>query len=147
MDLINLPEYISDPKAYAKWLKGRAHAHAKRDSGRGILGADELAYRAAIHRAVIESQGRDYYTGEMLDWHLCGTYNNAESKVGRHQYKAKYNLMPTVDHYEASSTVASFKICAWRTNDSKHDMSQEAFIDLCRKVTAHADSLNERLLV
>jgi hypothetical protein len=88
---------------------------------------------------VLASGGRDFYTGEMLDWKLCGTYNNAESKAGRHGYKARFNMMPTVDHHEASAKVASFKICAWRTNDSKHDLTQEAFIELCRKVVAHAD--------
>lgn len=141
MVVTNLPDFIQDPSAYMRWLKGRARAHAKRDRGRNILDADEKAYREAIHHAVIESEGRDFYTGEMLDWHLCGTYDNAESKLGRHHYKAKFNLMPTVDHHEASSKVASFKICAWRTNDSKHDLSQGAFIDLCRKVAAYADRM------
>lgn len=141
MILTNLPDFIHDPKAYARWLKGRARAHVKRDRARDILSADERTYREAIHQAVIESHGRDYYTDEMLDWNLCVTYNNAESRLGRHHYKAKFDLMPTVDHHEASSKVACFKICAWRTNDSKHALSQDAFIDLCRKVAAHADRI------
>lgn len=140
MLLTDLPSFILDAKAYKKWLIGRARAHVKRDRARHIEQANETTYRTAIHAAVLASQGRDCYTGEMLDWHLCGTYDNAESKLGRHAYKARFNLMPTVDHHEAAATVASFKICAWRTNDSKHDLTQEAFIELCRKVVAHADT-------
>lgn len=136
----DLPAFIPDPAAYARWLNGRALAHVKRDKARGHTQATPAAYRAAIHQAVLESEGRDFYTGEPLRWDLCSTYNNAESKAGRHGYKATFNLMPTVDHHEASATVASFKICAWRTNDSKHDLSQSDFIELCRKVVAHADA-------
>jgi hypothetical protein len=139
MTMKELPDYIPDPKAYARWLNGRALAHVKRDKARGHTQATPAAYRVAIHQAVLDSGGRDFYTGEMLDWKLCGTYNNELSKAGRHGYKAGFNMMPTVDHHEASATVASFKICAWRTNDSKHDLSQEAFLDLCRRVVAYAD--------
>jgi len=139
MRLTDLPAFIPDAKAYEKWLKGRAAAHVKRDRRRGIEQVNELAYRDAIHAAVLASEGRDCYTGEELRWDLCGTYDNAASKAGRHGYKAQFNLMPSVDHHDAAATVASFKICAWRTNDSKHDLTEKDFIDLCRKIVAHAD--------
>lgn len=124
-------------EAYERWLKRKAAAHVKRDRGRGhnCTGA---AYREAIHAAVILSQGMDAYTGEKLDWHLISTYKNEESESGRHAYKAGFALLPTIDHVTAEALEASFKICGWRTNDAKHDMSMEVFVELCSKVLKHA---------
>lgn len=136
-----MPPFLQDvvtPEAYERWLKRKAAAHVKRDRGRGhnCTGA---AYREAIHTAVLLSDGKDAYTGEKLDWHQISTYKNEESKNGRHAYKAGFALLPTVDHVTAGSTVAIFKICSWRTNDAKNDMSMEVFIELCSKVLKHAD--------
>jgi len=72
-----------------------------------------------------------------LNWSLISTYDNAASKHGRHQYKAGFALLPTVDHVEASSKKASFKLCAWRTNDAKNDLSHPDFVALCRRVLEH----------
>jgi hypothetical protein len=113
-------------------------AHVKRDRKRGLSTVGGALYRDAIHGAVLRSQGVDAYTGEALDWHLISQYNNDDSKEGRHHYKAGFALLPTVDHVEASSSSASFLICAWRTNDAKNDLSQAGFIDLCKKVIIHA---------
>ncbi|CAB3643595.1 hypothetical protein LMG24076_00410 [Trinickia soli] len=74
----------------------------------------------------------------MLDWTLISKYTNAESQEGRHQYKAGFALLPTVDHVEASASSAAFKVCAWRTNDAKNDLSVEGFIALCERVLIHA---------
>lgn len=130
-------EGIVTPEAYERWLKRKAAAHVKRDRGRGhqCTGA---AYREAIHAAVILSQGKDAYTGEKLHWHLVSTYKNEESKSGCHAYKAGFALLPTLDHVTAEATEASFKICGWRTNDAKNDMSMESFIELCGKILKHA---------
>jgi hypothetical protein len=84
------------------------------------------------------SVGRDAYTGEELDWKLLSTYKNEDSKTGKHGYKAGFALLPTVDHVTAGATEASFRICGWRTNDAKNDLSHEAFVELCTKVLAHA---------
>jgi hypothetical protein len=128
---------IVSPEAYDRWLKRKAAAHLKRDKNRGhqCTGA---AYREAIHAAVVLSEGMDAYTGEKLEWHLISKYKNEESKRGRHTYKATFALLPTVDHVTAEATEASFKICAWRTNDAKHDMPIDTFQDLCKKVLEHA---------
>ncbi len=135
-----LPAFLDgvvSAEAYERWLKRKAAAHVKRDRGRGhqCTGA---AYREAIHAAVILSGGKDAYTGEKLDWRLISTYKNDESESGRHAYKAGFALLPTLDHVTAEATEASFKICGWRTNDAKNDMSTEAFIELCKKVLQHA---------
>lgn len=81
---------------------------------------------------------RDAYTGEELDWSLISQYDNDLSKEGRHHYKAGFALLPTVDHLTASASSASFRICAWRTNDAKNDMSTETFVGLCATVLIQA---------
>src|SRR5690606_25390272 len=97
--------------------------------------------KEAIHGAVLLSAGRDAYTGEELRWDLISTYNNEDSRKGRHAYKAGFALLPTVDHLSASATEASFRICSWRTNDAKNDLSVDAFVRLCKKVLAQAGYL------
>ena len=108
----------------------------KRDRSRGHI-CTISAYKDAIHSAVVSSAGKDAYTGEQLSWDLISTYDNDSSKAGKHLYKAGFALLPTVDHVEASSKSASFKVCAWRTNDSKNDLSHTDFIDLCKRVLEH----------
>jgi hypothetical protein len=139
-DRIELPAFLEgkvERALYVRWLGAKAQAHARRDFGRGHIEATRTNYRRLIHAAVVESEGLDFYTGEMLDWHLIGTYRNEASTNGKHAYKKTLNLLPTLDHHEAAATVAVFKICAWRTNDSKHDLSTADFIELSRRVLEH----------
>ena len=120
---------------YERWLVRKAAAHVKRDRKRDRE-CTPAAYREAIHAAVLLSGGTDAYTGEALNWRLISTYKNEDSKAGRHAYKAGFAMLPTVDHVAAAATEASFKICGWRTNDAKNDMTIEEFVELCRKVVA-----------
>ncbi len=124
--------------AYERWLTRKAAAHVKRDRKRGQSGVTQSLYKEAIHAAVILSQGKDAYTGETLDWQLISKYNNDESRIGRHGYKSGFALLPTVDHVNAGATEASFRICSWRTNDAKNDLSVDDFLSLCEKVLIHA---------
>lgn len=136
----SLPVFLESTltrEAYERWLRRKAAAHAKRDRNRGHV-CSYAAYRDAIHAAVVRSDGRDEYTGERLDWNLISTYDNEASKLGRHGYKARFALLPTVDHLVADATSASFRICGWRTNDAKHDLTFESFVSLCRAVLEHA---------
>lgn len=80
-----------------------------------------------------DSAGMDFYTGEALDWLLISKYNNNESKKGGRQYKAKFSLLPTVDHVNDGLGLPDFKICSWRFNDAKNDLSLQEFIELCKK--------------
>src|SRR4051812_18872657 len=114
---------------YDRWLRRKAAAHVKRDRKRGH-NCTISDYKNLIHQAVIHSAGKDDYTGEQLDWHLISKYTNEASKQGRHAYKAEFAMLPTVDHVRAEATTASFKICAWRTNDAKSDLSMDAFLNL-----------------
>lgn len=126
------------PEAYERWLGRKAAAHVKRDRERGQSQVTQALYKEAIHAAVVVSGGRDAYTGEELDWKLISTYKNEDSKAGKHAYKSTFALLPTVDHVSAGATEASFRICGWRTNDAKNDLSHEAFVALCVKVLEHA---------
>ncbi len=126
------------PEAYERWLDRKAVAHVQRDRKRGHAAATRALYKEAIHAAVILSEGRDAYTGEPLDWTLISTYKNEESKAGRHSYKAGFALLPTVDHVSAGATEASFRICSWRVNAAKNDLSLESLIELCQKILEHA---------
>jgi|SRR5579872_6941985 len=136
----SLPPFLEgmvDSEAYEKWLARKVVAHVDRDRGRGNSSATRATYKEAIHAAVLLSNGRDAYTGEQLDWQLISKYNNEESKAGRHAFKSGFALLPTVDHITPGGTEASFRICGWRTNDAKNDLSLEHFIDLCAKILTH----------
>ena len=136
----SMPEFLEgkvEPAAYERWLHRKAAAHMKRDRKRGRACTGAI-YREAIHAAVVLSAGKDAYTGEALHWHLISTYKNEDSKEGRHAYKATFALLPTVDHVTAEATEASFRVCAWRTNDAKSDLSMESFLELCQRALTHA---------
>jgi hypothetical protein len=132
-----LLEHTSD-SVYRRWLERKARAHARRDKKRGWGELTVAQYKAAIHAAVIASGGRDAYTGEPLDWSLLSTYCNEDSKEGRAVYKARFALLPTVDHFDVGAHGEGFRICGWRTNDAKHDLTYPDFVALCKKVLEHA---------
>lgn len=137
MRLFELPPFLDgviNRAAYVRWLQRKAAAHVRRDRKRGNNTASVSEYKRAIHNAVCASGGKDAYTGEQLDWHLISTYDNDESKQGRRGYKARFALLPTVDHVGDGTGPVDFKICAWRTNDAKGDLSLGEFVALCEKV-------------
>jgi hypothetical protein len=138
-----MPDFVSvvARDIYEKWLHGRAIAHVKRDKKRGNTTASNEAYKIAIHSAVVQSGGRDHYTGEPLDWSLLCKYSNSESEAQGRRYKAGFALLPSVDHVGDGLGEADFKICGWRTNDAKNDLAHDEFVALCRRVVAHFDRL------
>lgn len=136
-----LPEFLVGtvtPEQYGRWLERKAAAHVRRDRKRDFGGAVGAAYRDAIHQAVVMSGGRDAYTGEDLRWELLSQYDNEKSKAGRSVYKASFALLPTVDHLDTSVAATSFRICAWRTNDAKNDLTHGDFLKLCERALRHA---------
>jgi hypothetical protein len=139
MRIFDLPPFLDGVvarEAYVRWLQRKAAAHIRRDRMRGNTSGSVSEYKRAIHAAVCASGGRDSYTGEDLDWGLISKYDNEESKQGRREYKARFALLPTVDHLGDGTGPADFQICAWRTNDAKGDLSLEAFVTLCERVVA-----------
>jgi len=136
---IFLDDIISQ-KVYEKWLSRKASTHVRRDRRRGNTFASITEYKSAIHAAVIQCCGRDAYTGEQLRWDLLSKYDNEQSRKGKRAYKAKFALLPSVDHVGDGSGPANFKICGWRTNDAKNDLSYEDFHSLCKKIVNHYKS-------
>ncbi len=135
-----IPQFLAgllSQETYEKWLRRKSQAHVKRDRKRGNSEATGKSYRVAIHTAVIDSQGKDAYTGENLHWNLISQYDNKSSKKGGRSYKHQFALLPTVDHVGDGMGAPDFKICSWRTNDSKNDLSLVEFIDLCKAVLQH----------
>jgi hypothetical protein len=128
-----------ETQAYSRWLARKAAAHRKRDKKRGNHSATIEAYKTAIHAAVELSGGIDAYTGRPLRWDLISAYNNEESKAGKRAYKASFGDLPTVDHVGDGLGAPNFRICGWRTNDAKHDLTYEEFVALCREVVAYHD--------
>lgn len=119
---------------YEKWLHRKAVAHAKRDRRKGNTTATNEEYKIAIHKAVHESDAKDAYTNETLNWSLLSKYDNKESKKRGREYKKEFALLPSVDHVGDGIGPAYFKICSWRTNDAKNDLPYNEFVELCKKV-------------
>lgn len=131
---------LIDQSVYERWLHRKALAHVKRDRTRGNATATNEEYKIAIHQAVCESAGKDVYTNEELDWSLLSKYDNEQSKKHGRHYKKQFALLPSVDHVGDGTGSADFKICSWRTNDAKNDMSYDEFVELCKKVVKTAKS-------
>jgi hypothetical protein len=135
-----LPTFLIDivtQDVYERWLRRKAQAHVRRDRQRGNATATGEANRTAIHAAVLESGGRDFYTGEELKWSLISQYDNDASKKDKRRYKCGFALLPTIDHVGDGMGLADFKICNWRTNDAKNDLDLHAFLILCQAVLEH----------
>lgn len=142
-----LPKFLigtTGQEAYERWLHRKAMDHVRRDRGRGNKTATNEEYKIAIHHAVNMSNGKDAYTEEDLDWTLLSKYDNEQSKKHGRNYKKQFALLPSVDHVGDGKGPANFKICAWRTNDAKNDLSLEEFIELCRKVIKTANQSIQR---
>lgn len=138
------PDFLSDiidQATYEKWLHRKAMTHVRRDRGRGNISAQNSEYKQAIHTAVIECQGFDSYTKEPLDWSLLSQYDNELSKQHGRGYKKLFALLPSIDHVGDGLGSADFRICAWRTNDSKNDLPLDEFIALCQRVVDTAKNL------
>lgn len=132
-----LPDFLStriDQLVYERWLHRKALAHVRRDRGRGNKTASNEEYKIAIHAAVCSCNGKDAYTDEPLDWSLLSKYDNEQSKTHGREYKKQFALLPSVDHVGDGTGAADFKICAWRTNDAKADLSYNEFVELCKKI-------------
>ena len=122
---------------YKHWLDRKAAAHLRRDRKRGNKSATKANYKGAIHQAVLDSQGRDAYTGELLDWTIIGKYDNDSAQADGRHYKKRFGLLPTVDHVSDGLGAADFRICSWRTNDAKNDLTLLEFLAVCKTVLEH----------
>ena len=136
-----LPDFlrgICTQPVYEKWLRRRSAAHVKRDRARRRHAIKPESYRVAIHKAVVDSGGLDFFTKEKLDWTLLSRYESSKSKQQGGAYKRSFALLPSVDHDPVDGGGFIFRICSWRTNDAKHDLTMTEFRDLCRLVLQHS---------
>jgi hypothetical protein len=90
-----------------------------------------------IHRAVLESKGKDAYTGKKLNWKLISQYDNVKSKKLGYRFKKRFSNLPTIDHETQNKKSPSFKICSWRINDLKNDLNLEELLEECQNLIAH----------
>ena len=122
---------------YSYWIATKAATHSHRDKKRGNKKVNAKQYKEAIHKAVCDGGDRDAYTGKPLKWNQILTYDNAESKKQGRKYKKKFGDLPTVDRVGDGMGAPRFRICAWRTNDCKNDLSLKELIKFCEEVLAH----------
>lgn len=128
----------SSEKIYKKWLYGKAKSLKKRDEKRYKKKKISLSfYKEKIHEAVIQSEGKDFYTNKKLDWELIGKWNNEKARNGGHEYRKKFYNLPTVDHFDPNpkkfdTQNPGFKICSLIVNDVKNDLSHKKLIRLCK---------------
>ena len=127
--LVNI---ISD-KEYKKWLQRKSQAHFRRDKKKRYNDISISLYKTLIHKAVELSRGYDDYTGEKLDWHLISKYNNKDSQNSGVEYKRAFSNLPTVDH-ELKNKRNKFKICSWKINDIKSDLTLNELLIECKKL-------------
>lgn len=124
-----------DEETYNRWLYRRAASLRKRDEKHSVSNLKTLKeYRDNIHKAVLNADGVDAYTGEHMNWSLIGTYENSRASEEGKAYKKQFAAMPTVDHDYDENGSFQFRICSWRTNDCKNDLSVEELIIFCRKI-------------
>lgn len=139
-----LSKYLISEDAFLRWIDRQAARHLRHSKKRGLKGS-KSAFRQAILDAVNACGGRDFYTGKALDWRKISTWNNEDAKKQGKAYKRLFHDLPTVDHADSfDPSRPSFRICAWKTNDAKGDLSLEEFLELCRRIMAHARRSSKR---
>lgn len=136
----SLPSFLEQKvtqSQYFQWLSRKARAHVKRDTRDGNQSAEFGAYRDAIHQAVVQSQGRDAYTGELLAWNLIGKFRNEDARrLGRGVIR-EYALLPTVDHLADRRAGTGFAICGLRINTVKSCLTLAELRAVCRQLLLH----------
>jgi hypothetical protein len=145
MKKYTLPKCLKDlcePGIFEKWLERKTLAHVKRDHRKGLVSKRE-SYKSAIYNAVSESNGLDAYTGKAMRWDLISKWDNDASGQGGREYKKKFGDLPTLDHVYDDPIKVIFKICSWRINDCKNDLSLKEFINVCNDVL-HYHKKNEK---
>ena len=135
-----LPQFLEGTNlkrdVYAQWLHRKAQSHARRDGRRRGKKISTSEYKQAIHEAVQDSEGLDFYTVEPLEWSLIGEYSNDEAERGGIEYRKKLARLPTVDHEDPEAQAPVFRICGMQTNDCKSNLTVEELTEFCRKFLA-----------
>jgi hypothetical protein len=128
---------VSDEDAFRTWLHRKAMSVRKRDRKRNVPVLSLSVMKQAIVSAIERSNGRDFYTGETLDWHLISKWVGSEEGTSANDYRRKFWMLPSVDHDFTDPAKPAFHICSWRMNDSKNDQSIVEFLQLAARVQTH----------
>ena len=132
-----LPQFLERTKLerdeYARWLHRKARSHSRRDSERWKKKVLPSHYKLAIHEAVLSSEGRDFYTGEQLEWSLIGEYDNDKAEREGIKYRRDLALLPTVDHEDPGAQEPVFRICGMQTNDCKSNLTVAELKGFCER--------------
>lgn len=142
MEKYQLPHFLRkkgiNRETYKKWLERKARSLFLRDKKyfekRGEIFKWKLQdYKEAIHKAVCESNGKCFYTGEDLAW----------EQILKFDGKQKIHNLPTIDHLNGKKidNKLNFVITSWKVNDMKNDLSLEEFIELCEKIISRKKNL------
>jgi hypothetical protein len=140
--LYPLPSYLAGrvtAKLYNRWLEAKALWLFTRDRERRksyVAKSSNALYKSLIHLAVVNSDGRDPYTGEKLAWELISTWTGRKKTLAEREtgetFDRKYMLLPTVDHCDPDAP--DFEIVSWGVNMCKNYLSPSEFVALCRLV-------------
>jgi len=131
---MNIPEYPHPDFVplvfdYRDWLIRKAKSMRARDRDRwGGLNLTQDNYRTMIHNAISGSNGRCYFTRELLDWNLLG-----EPFRGDPLHPMNCRLHPTVDHLDPWPNI-QLVVCGGLVNDAKSNLPYGEFVALCRQV-------------
>lgn len=126
-------------EVYRRWLQTKAAVQIRLDMERWQLSHSQEAYEKAIDAAVNSHDGLDPFTGEKLGWELLQKANNDDFKAGRFSFKPVFRLLPAVDPLSMEPTEEpAYRIVSWEVGAAKNDLGVDAFLELCRKVTAHS---------
>lgn len=139
-DSYGLPPFLEgvcSVSDYKRWLQRKSTAHVKRDRKRGVASASIAIYKREIHEAVLRCQGLDAYTGLPLRWDLISKYDNNQSSSLKLEYKRQFSDLPTIDHVIDEPDGDQFRICSWKLNDCKSDLSLREFLNVCKLVLKH----------
>jgi hypothetical protein len=130
-------------RSFPKVAETKAANVLKRDRKRKVPVVSLSMTKQAIVAAIERSGGRDFYTGEPLDWHLISKWTGAEQGTSANEYRRKFWMLPSVDHDFTNPAEPAYHICSWRMNDSKNDQSVDEFLELAAKVQKHRGAKKE----
>ena len=134
-----LQSKVTDEDVFRDWLTRKARSIRRRDNKRDLKVLSQSGTKQAIIDAIEQSAGRDYFTGEALDWASISRWNNEDAKRGGAKYRKAFWNLPTVDHDQDKAGKPVFRLCSWRMNDSKNDQSIAEFLQLAAKVQKHRE--------
>jgi hypothetical protein len=145
--LPSLLEGIATVSQYDKWLNNKADTLRRHDLKMKRPFARECSkavYKQKIHEAIMNSDGKDPFTGDVLRWDLVeewkskGKGKTAGNKISRSgAFDKEFFLKPVVDHCNPYGDTPEFEICSWIVNESKSIMTPEEYVALCGKVAGN----------